>query len=78
MSTDDGPLYEILYDQPDDGPDPRPLYTKRLPPRDPHVFCACGRSILFGPLATDEMRANPTCSECETTLDALRRLAEDK
>lgn len=31
-------------------------------PSGPEVFCPCGMSILFGPLASDAERAEPKCS----------------
>lgn len=75
MSDDGPPIYD-LYDDELAG-EPLVIVQKKLPPPELHVFCACGQSILFGPLATPEMRATPTCSDCEATLAALQQMIDD-
>jgi hypothetical protein len=74
--SDDGPPLYDLYDDALAG-EPLVVVPKKLPPPDLHVFCACGQSILFGPLATPEMRAHPTCLDCEELASALQRLIDE-
>ena len=71
--NDDPPLYDLYGDEGEVLVVPQ----QKLPPREMHVFCACGRSILFGPLATPEMRASPVCLDCEELSLALQRMIDD-
>lgn len=45
--------------------------------RFPEAHCACGESLLFGPLASEEDRAAPMCSACERVTEiAFAKLAD--
>lgn len=40
----------------------------------PEVYCGCGMSILLGPAATAEERADPMCISCQESLAQVERL----